>query len=272
MISSTDKEAVFSRSRDGVIPQYNTQTVVDDKHKLIMYSEATTDGNDRRQLKKMVEAVEDQYGCRPEVARADSDYFNTLDIQELEEKGTECFCNIPRSAQTQGGTDERGQQISFEYDESKDEYRCSQGKALVPKYKSHNGKGRKFTSYQGTACNSCPIKDSCTTSSKGRSIRRYEDEQWKQDYIKKMESERGRHHSKLRKANVEHPYGTIKMVFMDRQQLKMRGQYKVQTEICLYHFAYNLKRMQKIASFEEFRQQIQAFDFQKLHQSKKKAA
>lgn len=239
--------------------------MVDDKHKLIIYSQATRDGNDRQQLKKVLDGLERQYGAAPQIIRADSDYFNIRDIQAIQEKGINTFCNVPRNAQIQGGKDDQGQQITFEYDEQKDEYRCSQGNPLVPRYQSHNGKGRKYTSYRGTCCSTCPIKKACTSSDKGRSIRRYEDEQWKQDYIKKMKSPHGKYQARLRRAHVEHPYGTIKMVFMDRQQLKMRGQYHVQTEICLYHFAYNFKRMQTITDFEHFRQQIRAFDFQKLH-------
>ena len=32
----------------------------------------------------MVEQIEEEYGKRPELARADSDYFNIVDIKELE--------------------------------------------------------------------------------------------------------------------------------------------------------------------------------------------
>ena len=262
----------MSRSRDGVLPQYNTQTVVDDKHKLIVYSEATTDGNDRQQLKKMVEAVEQEYGQRPELVRADADYFNTKDIKELEEAGTKCYCNIPKNAERIAKKDGQGQAIEFIYDEQKDEYKCSHNGRLIRRgYEPHKG-GRGATRYQGVDCGQCPARSFCTTSKKGRTLYRYDDEEWKQQYIKRMKSPSGRLQARKRRTHVEHPYGTIKMVFMDRMQLKMRGKYKVQTEICLYHFAYNFKRMQKITTFQQMMKQIQEFDFKRLQNEKQKAA
>jgi transposase len=255
-ISFTDEEAVLSRSRDGVLPQYNTQMVVDDKHKLIMYSEATCDGNDRQQLKAMVEAIESEYDQRPQVARADADYFNIVDIKELEEQGTECYCNVPQNAKGAQGKDEQGLPIEFTYDEQQDEYTCSKGGRLIRKGYDPKKGGRGATLYQGVDCTKCPAKAFCTSSKKGRMLYRFDDEQWKQDYIRRMESPIGKQQSRKRRTHAEHPFGTIKMVFMDRQQLKMRGRYKVQTEICLYHFAYNFKRLQNISSFEYLKQQI----------------
>lgn len=262
-ISFTDAEAVLSRSRDGVLPQYNVQTVVDDEYKLIMYSEATSAGNDRQQLKPMIEALEQEYGQRPELARADADYFNIKDIQDLENQGTQCYCNVPQNAQRATPVDEQGHPITFTYNAQRDQYECSKKGRLTRRRYEANKAGRGATRYQGIDCEHCPTKPLCTSSKKGRILYRYDDEQWRVQYIRKMKSPTGKLQARKRRSHVEHPYGTIKMVFMDRQQLKMRGQYKVQTEICLYHFAYNFKRLQNITTTEHLRQLTKTYDFAK---------
>lgn len=256
----TDVDAPLSHSRDGCMPIHNIQSAVCDKYKMILCSQTTAKANDRSNLKPMVEQIEAEYGVRPEIARADSDYFNIPDIQQLEALGTICYCNIPKNAEGRTGTDEHGQPILFTYDVQLDQYTCSQGKPLVRKGYETKGQ-RKAVRYQGTQCQDCPIREKCTRSTRARTIYRYDDEQWKEQYIRRMKSPNGRRQSALRRANVEHPFGTIKVTMMDRLQLKLRGTYKVHTEVCLYHFAYNFKRLVNIASFEHIRLMIRNFDF-----------
>lgn len=259
-INFTDAEGCLTQSRDGCMPCYNNQSVVCDKHKLMMVWQVTTTSNDRNNLKPMMEQVEQQYDQRPEVCRSDADYFNIKDIQALEQRGIDCYCNIPKAAQTKKGKDKNGQPIEFSYDPRQDQYRCSKGGVLVRRGYEPNKGGRGATRYQGTRCQDCPIRKNCTKA-KQRSIYRYDDEEWKERYIKKMNSPTGQRHKALRRAYAEHPFGTIKTTMMDRLQLKLRGRYKVQTEICIYHFAYNFKRLTNIECFDYLMNQIRNYGF-----------
>lgn len=260
-VSFADPEAPLSHSRDGCMPIHNMQSVVCDKYKMIMCSQAIATANDRTNLKPMIDQVEEEYGERPEIARADSDYFNIADIQQIQSQGTECYVNIPKSAQRKPKMDDQGKPITFTYEEERDQIVCSMGRPLVrARYEANKG-GRGATRYIGKNCHDCPIKACCTTSSKGRSYYRYDDEEWKEEYIRKMKGSNGRKHTALRRAYVEHPFGTIKVVMMDRLQVKLRGTYKVQTEVCLYHFAYNFKRLLNITPFELIMKKIREFDF-----------
>jgi hypothetical protein len=55
---------------------------------------------------------------------------------------------------------------------------------------------------------------------------------------------------KLRKALVEHPFGSLKH-WMDHGYFLMRGKPKVSTEMALSVLSYNLKRVLKIKDFKE---------------------
>lgn len=264
-ISFTDPDASLSHSRDGCMPIYNAQSVVCDEHKMIMSLETTTTSNDRNNLKLMVDQVEQEYGELPKIARADSDYFNIVDIQQLEEQGVDCYVNVPKNAEQKQGKDEHGNPITFTYDDEHDQYNCSLGRPLSRRGYEKNKGDRGATRYQGTQCQGCPAMASCTKSKKGRTIYKYDDEEWKDNFIKKIKSPTGQRELAKRRAYVEHPFGTIKVTMMDRLQLKLRGKYKVQTELCLYHFAYNFKRLLNSSCFDEIVNKIENFDFTKCH-------
>ena len=55
---------------------------------------------------------------------------------------------------------------------------------------------------------------------------------------------------KLRKALVEHPFGTLKH-WMDHGYFLMRGKPKVSAEMALSVLSYNLKRVLNIKDFKE---------------------
>lgn len=61
-------------------------------------------------------------------------------------------------------------------------------------------------------------------------IHRYINQQWRDNYKKKMQSSLGKAKTALRKTIVEHPFGTIKYL-MGKIPLKLRGKDKVTTEI-----------------------------------------
>lgn len=60
---------------------------------------------------------------------------------------------------------------------------------------------------------------------------------------------------RLRKALVEHPFGTLKY-WMGQIPLLLRGKEKVQAEIDLYATCYNLKRVTNIQSIQVLLQQV----------------
>jgi hypothetical protein len=180
---------------------------------------------------------------------------------------------VPKSVGRREVEDEAGQPITFTYDAQADQYTCSKGQPLVFIGQEQKGR-RRARRYRGTQCHTCPLRKQCTKGEQ-RNLYRYEDEEWIERYVKKMKSPLGRHHSTLRRAYVEHPFGTVRVALMDRLQLKLRGKYKVQTEICLYHFAYNFKRLINIEHFEYLMGLVCRYDFKikkKATESLEKAA
>lgn len=251
-ISSSDTDARLMKSRDGKIPAYNVQIVVDSENKLIADSEVVTDENDNAVLPKIIESIKEELGQLPEEALLDTGY-NTPDLIE-EVENNEAI----RIYASQDNTARDKEAIKFEYDESNDEYKCSLGKRLTLFQSNKKLKKSHANVYQGIECEGCPIKSQCTNSKKGRIYHRYLNQQWRDQYKKKMLSRIGKKKISQRKAIVEHPFGTIKYL-MGRIPLLLRGLEKVKTEINIYTTAYNLKRLTNLEIFENLVMKIENY-------------
>ncbi len=126
-----------------------------------------------------------------------------------------------------------------------DVYICPSGERLV--YHFTNGeKGltmRRYCTENGSgACQSCAIKDRCTTG-KQRRITRWEHEHVVEAVERRLDEHPER--MRTRRNTVEHPFGTIKS-WMGATHFQMRTLKKVGTEMALHVLAYNLKRVMNI--------------------------
>jgi len=236
-ISLTDPEAGLMKTTDGKMAAYNVQAVVDDNNHMIVYSEVTTEASDNSMIECVMDKLIDEIGGKPEEAIFDGGYYNLDMIEKVQkDKSIECYVN-PNSPK-QG-------EISFTYDKTKDEYRCSEGKVL--KLFARNKKKRNSIAnvYRGIECSNCNKRQQCTTSEKGRIVHRYHNEEFRDSYLEKMSKLGSKQRLKKRKTIIEHTFGTIK-ILMGKIPLLLRGIKKVATEINIYATVYNLKRLMNI--------------------------
>ncbi len=254
-ISLSDIDAHLMKSRDGKIPGYNVQIVVDAENKMIADSEVFTDENDLNLIDDMLESIKDELGEKPEEMVLDNGY-NKLDlIEEVGKKEEDIDIYV-----AQNKTQEEKDQIKFRYDKEKDEYICKQGKRLIPIQRNKKRRGSLADVYQGIECNGCPMRDECTGSKKGRIFHRYLNQEFRDSYKKKMNTPKGREKMKLRRTLAEHPFGTIKYL-MGKIPILLRGTLKVSTEINLFTTVYNLKRLITIENFENLLKIINGYNW-----------
>ena len=252
-ISSSDTEAHLMKSRDGMIPGYNVQIAVDAEHKMIADSEVVSQETDNEMLGEMIESIKEELGKVPQEAIADNGYNKPDLIESLESRDEEIKLYVAQS-----NTIKDREEIEFEYDDEKDEYKCSEGKRLVL-FQKNKLKRKSLTNvYRGIECEGCPIRNQCTKSKNGRLVHRYLNQKWRDNYKERMQSKLGKVKMSLRRQLVEHPFGTIKYL-MGKIPLKLRGKQKVSTEINLYTTVYNLKRLINIEPFELLIEKIENY-------------
>jgi transposase len=254
--SPSDHDAVLMKTRDGKLPAYNLETAVDNKNKMIVVAEVTTDTSDINQLEPTVDKLKEQLELVPEEVPADKGFYNINQIENIEKSGkTKCYVP-PVEDKIKKRDEEAG--ISFIYDINKDEYMCSEGRTLVLIHKNKNKRNIIVDAYQCKECRLCKKKENCTESKVGRIIHRRKEQIWLDKYKERMTGVKAKLMKQLRKELVEHPFGVLKC-WMGKIPILLRSKPKVQIEIDIYTTCYNLKRLINIENQDTIIEMIRKY-------------
>jgi len=240
-ISLTDPDArsMATSGRGSGMVGYNVQAAVDTKHHLIVAHDVTNVGTDRSQLSAMAKRTKAALKVDKLEVVADRGYFTSEEILACDEAGITVTLPKPMTS----GSRARGRFVKqdFVYLAETDVYRCPAGERLVYRYATVE-KGLTLYRYWTTACQTCAIKDRCTTG-KERRITRWEHEHVLEAVQRRLDE----HPEKMRqrRETVEHPFGTIKS-WMGHTHFQMKTLKRVGAEMTLHVLAYNLKRVMKI--------------------------
>jgi len=250
-VSKTDSDARLLSKGDQTVAGYNVQSVVDDKHKLIVASEVVN-RSDAGHLHQMAKAAKEILGVETLQILADGGYYNSEDLKACEDDGIKAY--VPPH-QGNGKLEGRFARKDFGYDAATNTYRCPAGQLLHPtKTPWTNTSGRIEIRYLGsrTTCGACPLKASCLSSKADyRSVSRWEHEDVLDRHRQRMASEGAGELMRRRSAIVEHPFGTLKCR-AGYQHFLVRGFDKVRGEWSLMALCYNFTRMLNILGFDRF--------------------
>ena len=236
-ISLTDAESRSMTTRQGTDVCYNVQSVVDEKHKLIVAMDVTNEGNDQWQLSRMAKAAKTELGVEEIAVVADNGYYNGAEVKECEEAKVKCY--IPKANTSANKKLGLYGKEEFIYDSERDSYQCPGKAELTYRYTTIES-GRETRYYTTSACKSCLLKAQCTRSKENRRITRWVNEEVLERMQERMKAEPEKY--KKRKAMVEHPFGTMKR-WMDQGYFLMKGLEKVRAEFSLSVLSYNIKRV-----------------------------
>ena len=243
-ISTVDPDAhIMHTGGDGrnLDACYNVQSVVDEKHKLIVDFDVSPCPDDKGALATMTESAKEIMGVDEISAVADKGYYDGDDIEKCEKSGTTCF--VPKTADNAHSPDRKYDRGNFRYDAEMDCYICPEGQRLYFKRLNKRGDGMIDRLYENPkACKNCMNHELCTVNKLGRKLYR-EPHQDALDIVNdRMLTDEARQLFRERKKIVEHPFGTTKHIWGYRQFL-CRGREKTTAEMSLTFLAYNLRRV-----------------------------
>ena len=254
-ISTTDPD---SRSimtvRNTVEVAYNIQNVVDDKHYLIIHTQATN-AKDTRALYDAASQAKENLQLKKEdsiTILADKGYHAGAELQQCQQGNMithVAYKEQPSVKHIASGFLSE----NFSYNKATDTYSCPAGAELTSKGTLHSKKSEagdiiyQFKTYGTEACKTCTLKTKCTLLDK-RIIQRSEF----QDVIDINDNniKQNPQYYKRRQAICEHPFGTIKRQWSYTYTL-LKGLQKVNGEMNLIMFCYNFMRTKNILGFEK---------------------
>jgi transposase len=174
-MSTTDPDASVSRRGKGRSRlEYQIHRGVDAKCEVITTTEVSPgEVHEAHRMQALIDAHEKNTATKVEAAIADSKYGTLDNYVACSDRGIKA--HIPSLEQTQKGTGRQKDIFSkgvFIYDYAKDVFTCPAGQILKKrKYR----KKRKHYEYAASkkTCNSCPLKEKCTRSKTGRTLKRH---------------------------------------------------------------------------------------------------
>ena len=175
-ISTTDPDAsVVRQGKSRSKLRYKTHRTVDEKHEIITATKVTPGSiDDGKVLKEMIDFHEQNTQKRIDTVVADTKYGTIDNYLHCHDKGIKT--HIPSIEESHRGSGKRKGIFSkedFIYNPDTDTFICPAGKVLTrKKFK----KKRRHFEYKASskACMECLIKDKCTRSKSGRTLKRHE--------------------------------------------------------------------------------------------------
>ncbi len=239
-LNFTDPDCALMHSVQGSHASYNVQSVVDDKHGLIVHVEAVSETSDVNQFAQQIDQANEVLKKSCEVACADAGYADTEELQKIDAKGVKVV--VP--SQRQALHEEEGpfSKSHFRYDKEQDCYWCPEGNRLRYDWTDKESGKRFYQITDGEICRRCVHYGQCTSAKKGRRITRMALEEVREKLEAQYEEPGSQEIYKRRKARVELPFGHIKRN-LKTDGFLIRGRSGVNAETSLLATCFNLARM-----------------------------
>jgi len=244
VVAPSEPEAVLQPLKNGAkAPSYkgsvlaNAQRIVVGKH--------VEAASEIKAVEPMLDQAERIGKTRVEQVRFDAGYFCdetlTLAVQrDLDVLIPEGKANGNDDWEKQ--SEKQFPRSRFIYEPEPDRYRCPTGEFLVPVGRCKGNETQKgYVLYRAEHCEKCPLKEKCTTSEVGRSLKRYAGEETKEAMREVMQQEGARKAYQKRQAWVEPVFRELTGA-QGFRRFRRRGLTRVRLEFSLQLCTYHLRR------------------------------
>lgn len=252
-VNLTDPDCALMHSIQGSHSGYNIQSVVDDKHSLIVNADAVSDSNDSGQFAKQIQQANELLGKSCKAACADAGYADTDELEKIDQHKIKVV--VPSQRQSLHEPEGPFSKSHFTYDKEQDRYICPEGHRLRHSFTNEENGKRHYRMEESKLCRFCRYFGQCTKSQRGRSIIRLRNEEVKLKLEAQYEEEASQAIYRRRKARVEHPFGHIKRN-LKTDAFHLRGREGVQAETSLLATCFNVARMMTILGISKLMEKL----------------
>jgi transposase len=254
-ISTTDPDSRSLLIQGQVVEVcYNTQTAVDDKHKLVVATH-TINRNDRNALSAIALEAKENLKANEFTLLADKGYNNAREIESCQQNDLKTIVAQQELVNSNPkGTTKEYLVDKFKYNKKNDTYTCPEGQTLTTFGTWHTKKrddkiSYQYKKYRTPACKNCPVKQLCTGRQKGG--REIERSQYAEavERNNKNYSQNQTLYRKRQEIN-EHIFGTIKRKW-GYYYTNLIGLEKVNGEWSFIMLNYNIKRVLNIFTLDD---------------------
>src|SRR5271166_584419 len=243
VVAPSDPDALIQPRKDGVVrPTYKPSIMVHESRLIV--GQRLEPGSETAALAPMLNQHAAAFASEPARLLLDAGFSSIGLFSMLVARDIDVLCPAGRTngdgewhKQSRTG---RFTKHHFRYDPHADRYHCPAGRELAFSASGVDRKRRKFRVYRSPACKDCVLRERCTTSAVGRSIKRFEGEELKEAMVEVLAQPRARRQFRRRGAIAEPPFAHLR----ERQGLRRfrrRGLPGVRAEFALHCIAYDLR-------------------------------
>lgn len=238
-VRTTDPDATPMWTAGKARLGYHDHYVVDGGKRRIILATLVTpaDVMENQPMLELLRRVRFRRKLRPQQATGDTTYGTVENIVALEDEGIRAYVPLPDMNHRRPfyGQDD------FSYDAAQDTYQCPEGHVLVRERVKHT-EGVIVYRADPAACSACPVKASCTESSRGRILHR-------SLYAEYLEKVRGYHTTEAYKKAMRKRQVWVEPLFAEAKlwhglrRFRLQGLMNVNIERLLVATGQNLKRL-----------------------------
>lgn len=238
-VNTTDSDCAKVHGRQGTHAGYNMQTVVDQKHGLIVNSDVVNESNDLHQFSEQIEQAHETLNKKCQTACSDAGYASIDELEKIDKQGIKVVVPSQKQAAKAKKIDPFDKS-NFKYDPERDCYICPQGHILKYSYTNTVKKAKIYRG--GSACRQCCHFGECTSQPRGRGISRLLKVELQEKLEGQYEQPESQEIYAIRKQKVELPFGHIKHNLKAGGFL-LRGLEGVKAEASVLCSCFNIARM-----------------------------
>ena len=240
----SDPQAVIQPRKDGVMrPGYKASTLMHEAGVIVgQHVHASSEG---AAVKPLLEEHHKIFEQAPPTLLLDAGFHNGPQLQELCEQGIDVLCPSGK-AMGEDDWEKQGRKgmfakTEFQYDDQRDVFVCPAGEQLTFTDRGKNARGRNYRRYRTAACGQCKLREQCTDSTRGRSIKRYSGDEYKEAMALVLLQPRARQVYRQRMRIAEPVHAELRER-LGLRRFHRRGVSGVRAEFALYCIAFNLKK------------------------------
>ena len=261
-ISTTDVDARSMVVHGQVVEVcFNVQTVVDDKHNLVVEYQPTN-RNDKKALLFMAKRARQAMKVNTITALADKGYHNGEQLHSCAEEGIITYVAVPDPPRnsTVPTADYYGEK--FRYNKKKDTFTCPMGQTLKSNGQWYDRKYDEYITrikhYRTFKCKTCPARLQCTSNEQGRILERSEYAEAAEKNTRRVRKNPSIYSA--RQQIIEHVFGTIKRQW-GYDHILLKGLRKNDGEFGLIYLVYNFRRIINILGVDAVKILLKKADF-----------
>lgn len=240
----SDPQAVIQPRKDKVMrPGYKACTLMHEAG--VILGQYVHPSSESAAVRPLLEEHHKIFDQAPPTLLLDAGFHNGPQLQELCEQGIDVLCPSGK-AMAEDDWEKQGRKgafakTEFQYDHERDVFVCPAGELLRCTDQGKNSRGRRYRRYRTQACQRCELRARCTTSKRGRSIKRYSGDEYKEAMALVLLQPRARQLYRRRMVIAEPVHAEMRER-LGLRRFHRRGLAGVRAEFALYCVALNIKK------------------------------